>query len=376
MIKFISLKICFLLVLLFFAAQFAAAQHASNSRNEWNPKKTWVFFVGLVEWKDSKTFASYPQENRRDQILLDTLKQDGVPVNQIVYLKDKAATTAKIEAEFSNFLSRAKPDDWVFVYYCGHGIKTEHAETFLASYDVGGANQGWLIDSIPEQIEKYFKGSNAIIALDNCYSGAMAKVVQDEKRRVSYAVLASSEASSMSTGNWTFTEAIISAFDGKNYIDDDRNGFVTFAELVANTEDDMVFAEEQVSTFLFTGNFSESTIIIKAEANSASRVGERVEVFDAKEGWRALIIDAANNKFKVHYYGYETSDDEWVTAKQIRQFKPKQFKIGERVEVESEEKWYPARVLEVRGGSHYIKYDDYDDEWDEWVSSDRVRKIK
>ncbi|MET0753833.1 MAG: agenet domain-containing protein [Pyrinomonadaceae bacterium] len=371
-----------MIVFLFSTVQFAAAQsepHARKSdisQNAWNPKRTWIFFVGLLEWKDSKTFASFPQENRRDAVLLNLLRESGVPENQIVYLKDGAATTAKIQAEFAKLLSKAQPEDWVFVYYCGHGYKTGEMETFLASYDVGEKIQGWSIDSIPDAIEAYFKGSKAIIALDNCYSGAMANAVKDGKRRVSYAVLASSEANSMSTGNWTFTEAIISAFQGENFIDDDQNGSVTFAELAANAEEDMLFAEEQVSSYAFTGDFDPQTIIAKAEPNLPSRVGERIEVFSAGEWWKALITDADANSFKVHYYGYETINDEWIKAKQIRQFKPKQFKIGERVRVESDNEWYPARVLEVRGGSHHIKYDDYDDEWNEWVSSDRIKKIK
>lgn len=381
-IKILSLKICVLIVFLFSTAEFANTQsepHARKtnvSQNAWNAKRTWVFFVGLLEWKDSKSFASFPQENRRDALLLNLLRESGVPESQIVYLKDGAATTAKIQAEFAKFLSKAQPDDWVFVYYCGHGYKDDEMETFLASYDVGEKIQGWSIDSIPDSIEAYFKGSKAIIALDNCYSGAMTNAVKDKKRRVSYAVLASSEANSMSTGNWTFTEAIISAFQGENFIDDDQNGNVTFAELAANAEEDMLFAEEQVSSYAFTGGFDPQTIIAKAEPNPPKRVGERIEVFSAGEWWKALIIDAGANSFKVHYYGYETINDEWITAKQIRQFKPKQFKVGERVRVESDDKWYPARVLEVRGGSHHIKYDDYDDEWNEWVSSDRIKKIK
>lgn len=383
MIKILSLKVCVLIIaFLFFTAEFAAAQNEPHARkpdasqNTWNPKRTWVFFAGLLEWKDSKTFASFPQENRRDEVLLNQLRQSGVPENQIVYLKDSMGTTAKIQAEFEKLLSKAQPGDWVFVYYCGHGYKNDEMETFLASYDVDDKIEGWSVDSIPDTIEENFKGSKAIIALDNCYSGAMANAVKASKRRVSYAVLASSDANSMSTGNWTFTEAIISAFAGENFIDDDQNGIVTFAELAANAEEDMLFAEEQVSSYAFTGDFSPQTIIAKAESKLPARVGERIEVFSAKQWWRALIIDAADDGFKVHYYGYETDDDEWIMAKQIRQFKPKQFKIGEHVRVESDHKWYPARVLKVRGGSHYIKYDDYDEEWNEWVSSDRIKKIK
>ena len=38
--------------------------------------------------------------------------------------------------------------------------------------------------------------------------------------------------------------------------------------------------------------------------------------------------------------------------------------------------WYPAKVLKVKEGVHFIHYDDYGDEWDEWASSKRIRLRK
>ncbi|MBX7171857.1 MAG: caspase family protein [Pyrinomonadaceae bacterium] len=362
-----------LLILLLICFSFSLA----NAQKTWNPQKTWVFFAGLLEWKDSDSLPSFPQKNRRDKILFDLLKQSGVPANQMVYLQDSQATTAKIQSEFIKILQKAKPDDWIFVYYCGHGFKDEKANAFLASFDVGGKTPGWAVKSVPETIEKYFKGSTAIIALDNCYSGSMADAVKSQRRRVSYAVLASSMASQASTGNWTFTEALISAFRGENFIDDDHNGVITFAELKSNTEDDMLFGEEQMATIEFTGNFDAKTVIAKAEpASNSPRMGERVEVNSANEWWRGYINDVQNNKFKVHYYGWEDTDDEWVTAKQMRQPKITQYRVGEKVEVEWQKKWYPAKVLEVKGGSHFITYEGYGSEWNEWVTSKRIRKVK
>lgn len=364
-------KIIFLLLLISFSFSI------TNAQAKWNPQKTWVFFVGLLEWQDSDTFASFPQKNRRDKILFDLLKQSGVPANQMMYLKDSQGTTSRIQTEFSKFLSQAKPDDWVFVYYCGHGYKDGKAQAFLASYDVSDKTLGWSVKSIPDAIEKYFKGSHAVIALDNCYSGAMANAVKSQKRRISYAVLASSMASQVSTGNWTFTESLISAFRGENYIDDDKNGVVTFAELKSNAEEDMLFGEEQMATIAFTGNFDSKTVIAKAEPISNNlRLGERVEVYSQNSWWKGYVIDTKNNQFKIHYYGWEEADQEWVTAKQLRQPKITQYRIGEKVEVEWQKKWYPAKVLEVKGGSHFITYEGYGSEWDEWVSSKRIRKTK
>ena len=334
--------------------------------------------VGLLEWQDSESFESFPKENRRDETLLALLKKRGVPASQTVYLQDKRATTATIRSEFVKLLNRTRPGDTVFVYYEGHGYKDDNDEAYFASYDADDErNPGWLMSSVPDTIDKYFKGDKAIIALDNCYSGSMITAVKSKKHRASYAVLASSSASQSSTGNWTFTEAIISAFRGSPVTDDDGDGVVTFAELEANAEADMLFGEEQVSSFAFTGDFDPNTKIADAAPAVSPRIGERVEVYTDDDWFKGYVIGAKSGKLLVHYYGYEQSDDEWVLPRSIRVPKvTSAYKIGERVQVEYKKKWYPAHILNVKGGSHYVSYDDYDTDENEWVSTKRIRKIK
>ena len=58
----------------------------------WQPQKTWLFVVGVLSWKNSEMFGSFPVKNRRDAALVDFFKKNGVPDSQIVYLQDKKAT--------------------------------------------------------------------------------------------------------------------------------------------------------------------------------------------------------------------------------------------------------------------------------------------
>lgn len=346
---------------------------ASLAAEEWNPKRTWAFFVCLVEWKDKETFGSFPQKNRKDVVLRDTLKARGVPAEQIFYVKDSAATTSFVERSFAEFLKSPAPGDWVIVYFEGHGYKTDDGLPYLATYDVDDAIKGWKFDAVPDAVEQYFKGARAIIALDNCYSGAMADAVKRKPRRVSYGVLASSLASQVSTGSWTFTESLIAAFGGEAFVDRDRNGSITFAELGNNSEEDMLFGEEQVATIAFTGKFDPLTIIGKAKPAVSKRIGERVEAFSANQWWKGFVIDSRPGEQKIHYYGWESSDDEWIADRNIRQNKFVTYAKGSKVEVEWQRKWWPATVLEAKGGSHLITYTGYGKEWDEWVSSKRIR---
>lgn len=359
--------------ILVFVSCASAKNVESQTQNIWNPKKTWVFMVGLLDWQDKKTFGSFPQKNRRDKVLLDVLRQRGVPENQILYLQDSNATTAKIQTSFENFLRQAKPDDWVFVYYCGHGYKPDNKETHFASYDANGKS-GWKMTAVPDAIDKFFKGSNAFIMLDNCYSGAMAEIIKARNSKVSYAILASSHFNSFSTGNWTFTESLIYAFRGEAFIDENGNGKITLGELSQNSAEDMLFAEEQVAQFALTGKFNNQTIIAENKQQSAPRLGERVEAFDQGGWYKAIITGSENNKFKVHYFGYEFNEDAWRNPNQIRVANPKTFNAGAKVEAEWRGKWYPAKVLQNKGGAHLVSYDGFGNQWDEWIPSKRVRQ--
>ena len=103
------------------------------------------------------------------------------------------------------------------------------------------------------------------------------------------------------------------------------------------------------------------------------QVGRWVEVRSEGTWYKARVIDAKDGRFLVHYYGWESSDDEWVTPAQLRDVSPTQYPVGAQVEVRWKRSWYPAIVLHVRGGVHYIAYDDYDAQWNEWVASGRMR---
>lgn len=347
-----------------------------QGRPTWNPKKTWVFLVCLLEWQDSSSNPSFPTKNRKDVVLVDRLRRSGVPEDQILYLADRAATTASVKEQFDSFLKKAAPDDWVLVYFAGHGYKTDDGKPYLATYDVSTGTLGWAFEEIPDAIEKNFVGSHAVIALDNCYSGAMANAVKKRNRRVSYAVLASSLASQESTGNWTFTESLISAFSGSPIADANHDGVVSMAELGRNSEAEMLFVEEQVATIAFTGSFDPQIIIAKAAARPFDRFGDRVEAFSENGWYKAYLIDKRPDSFKVHFYGYDSSEDQWVPVDKIRSARLLQYAIGSKVLVEWKKKWYAATVVDVKGGSHFITYTGYGREWDEWVATNRIKPIE
>src|SRR5689334_6318356 len=136
----------------------------------------------------------------------------------------------------------------------------------------------------------------------------MAAAVKAAKRRVSYAVLASSMASQESTGNWTYTEAHINGLSGTSFADRDHERSITLGEMAKNAEDDMLFGEEQVATTAFTRGFDPATVIATARPASSPRIGSRVEAFSDNDWWRGYIVADKGSKALVHYYGFEQED--------------------------------------------------------------------
>jgi len=364
----------FALVTLLYAC---AGAESTQSASSWNPQRTWVYFVGLLEWKKKEQFSSFPQKNRRDQILLNVLKQSGVPDNQVVYLKDSEATIAKVRASFPEFLRRTKAGDTVIVYFCGHGYKSDdNKTTYLATYDVSDKITGWNVDDLTSAIEQNFKGSTAILMADNCYSGALAESVKALKpSNISYAALTSAHFNSFSTANWTFTESLIYAFRGDPYADLNRDGKVTFAELEDGASQNMLFAEEQIAEFAYKGSFDKRGIVAASKPNSLPRIGENVEAYSVDGYYKGFIRDVNGDNYRIRFYGYEESDDEWVPESKIRRASPKQYKVGSSVNIKWVGKWFNGKVLEVKGGSHLVSYDGYDDGYKEWIPSNRIKEL-
>jgi hypothetical protein len=368
-------KLCLFLFILFGCGLFVGPKSIAQTR-DWQPRRTWVFVVGTLQWKHRDMFDSFPKENRRDAQLVEFFKHQGVPAEQMVYLQDAQATTRQVKTAFPAFLAKAQEGDLVFVYYEGHGYKSDDGRTtYFATYDAGEDVPGWSTDSIVKDVEKYFKGSRAFLTADCCYSGSLAQQAQRLGQRVSFACLTSSSASQLSTGNWTFTEMLIAGLSGKAYADLNGDGEITLSELAEDVKEDMAFAEEQLSSFTTTGNFAPDTVLASAGRKSNPEVSRRVEVRSEGQWWKARVIDARGGTFHVHYYGYEDSDDEWVQPSQIRQPRVVEYPAGARVEVNWKRKWYPAKVLSVERGVHLIHYVDYDSEWDEWVGAERIRRV-
>lgn len=342
----------------------------------WNPARTWAFVVGILEWKHDDLFESFPKENRRDAALVELLQKQGIPQDQIVYLQDRQATTRRIQQSFASHLAKARAGDLLLVYFTGHGDRSDDGSAYFASYDADGdANQGWVVDTIPATIEEHFAGARALLIADCCCSGSLIDAAAQQAQRVGYACLASSLANETSTGNWTFTEDLMAGLSGLAFVDADGDSAITLRELAAQIAATMAFAEEQIATFGVTKGFDPNMVLATARPRPHPRVGQRVGVFSEDEWYRAQIVAVRGKQLKVHFYGYDESDDEWVTDDLIRNITRPSYPVGAAVAVKRKRTWLPATVKEVREGIHYIQYESLGPEWNEWAPLSRIRPL-
>jgi hypothetical protein len=342
----------------------------------WEPKKTWVFAVGLVHWKDKQSFDSFPKKGRLEPALLDAFKERGVPADQIVYLQDEKATQAHIERAFRELLGKTGRDDMLIVYFQGHGYwDAATGKHFFACYDCDDTHT-WAVDAIFDSIERDFKGSRAMLFADCCGSGGLCSAAVKRNTHIAYACLASTFRNNSSTGAWTFTECLIKGLRGDPVVDLNGDGTIELNEFIRYAEVEVAFIEDQRSVAVTTGDFDTHLRLERATGPHDLAVGRHVEAkWDDGTWYKAEILAEKDGKIKVRYM----DDDSMATlpANQVRAWKPSPLPVGTRVvarvDDDEDKKWHPGKVVRTFENLQEVHFDDAPKLADEWVPKDRVK---
>jgi hypothetical protein len=352
-----------------FAANADAARPDTDARAgpaRWEPRKTWVFAVGVLAYPGGQ---AWPEEGRRDADLIGQLQARGVPPEQITFIKDEHATLAAVRQSFDAVMAKAAADSTLWLYFAGHGTRRESGVTEFMLYDAG-----WPVADVFSTIERWFRGKTALLFADCCYSGALVTDAMLRAGRVSYGAIASSLASTVSTGAWTFTECLIAGLRGAIPLSAAGNGLLTFAELARHAEREMAFNDGQLSTCVAVNGFDPGLVLATGVRRVHPLIGDYVEARWKDGRWYPGRIEQVDgNTFWIRWVGYKESATEQIADRDIRPFVPLQYASGTLVDVEWQGAWLPAEVLTGRWGMHLVHYENFEPLWDEWVSARRIR---
>lgn len=357
------IRVCLLGLLLFSTGSMASAQ--TPSQLGWQPARTRVFFVDVLLYKgESAPPASWleiPSSAFVDQFL-----ELGVPADQIMLLTKQQATAQNVANRFAAFLRQSRPGEMLIFAFSGHSGRNT-----LSMHDQS-LRKAWLIDAI----EANFRGSQALLFIDSCYSGGVVELVAGRKSRIGYAALSSTFSQQSASSGCRFYQCLLRAFGGNPVVDLDKDGFVTLRELARYTTQYMAHAAEGKPMFATSGAFNPNMRLTVAKGRAPDRVGELVEVRWKGKWYRAEILAVTPNGFKIHYTKNTKSDeDEVVSADDVRTPQFPKYKVGQRVEVKSgtDGKWHPATVLATFESLHGCRVDGLPPTKDEWFGPSRIR---
>ncbi len=366
-------------LLVFGSSSRAAAAHkiVAMPRAAFDPAQTWVLSIGVLAFARSDLFDSFPTEGRQDDVLCDTWIARGVPASQVVRVRDARATCAEILRQIDAALVRVPAGHDLFVYYAGHGVQDEDGTTYFTATDSGDDTHTNYIPhgAVIDRLDARFRGRHAILFADCCYSGALPGLLARRSANKPYAALASSLASEISTGHWTFTESLIAAFSGEPRVDVGHDGSITLADLARFTEEEMAFAEGQLAPFT-PGRVPTGFVLGPSRPQPFARYGERVMArWTDGRFYPAHITGGDVTGAEIQYVGEDVDGRVTQPADTLRPYTVEEHAVGTRVEVRWHRRWYPATVLAARLGVHRVHFDDFEDAWDEWVSRTRIRPL-
>lgn len=102
--------------------------------------------------------------------------------------------------------------------------------------------------------------------------------------------------------------------------------------------------------------------------------GSDVSVFWGGKIWDARVQKTDGDFHFITYPGWPSYWDEWILSDRIAGERAPSKGSGEKVEVEWRGRWYPALVLERAGDRTLVHYVGYESRWDEWVTAERIRR--
>ncbi|TNF26965.1 MAG: hypothetical protein EP329_20250 [Deltaproteobacteria bacterium] len=343
-----------------------------------DPAHTWTVIAGVLKW-DLPELPSFSPHHRRDVALDALLAARGVPDAQRTLLLDEAATAKAVKAALKRAAAAARPGDTLIFYFDGHGILHEGREVIFATSDIQKrVRSGLHLTDLPPLFAG-FRGARVILLADCCHSGGLQQVARAlVAKGIDAVALTSATQSKVSTGNWTFTQALIDCLGGSALCDADADGRVTLDEVRGEASDTMLHREQQKIGWLDAKRLGGLVVATTRHDDPAlepgqARRGEWVVVGYRGRPRAARVLRERDGRLLVSVYDYADEVRLEVDATSVKALDLAQgWKVGDELDVAYEGSAYLARVEQVDGWLCYITYPGYGAEWNEWVGPDRI----
>lgn len=354
---------------------------ASLAQTRWQPENTYVLVASITSWPPAAGLAPFVG-TRRDGDLVKQLNAAGVPEDNIIFLKDKQATRQGIRQALVYLAGKTTPKDTLIFYFQGHGGRQR---LYCYDYNKKEPEQSVLgMNELYPLLEKPFKGGRLLMIGDCCCSGSLDSVVQQfEKGRpqLPVAAIASATATNLSTGNWTFTEALLRVLAGDPLVDGNGDGQLDMGEAERFVHNQMKYKEDQLASVTLTPAFERNFVWRATSGKAAARlagphqVGDLLEAQDFKGRWyTAEILEGKGERYKIHFNGWDSKWDEWVDASKLRPIVKTRLNVGQSYEVLWNKRWYPAILTRsIEDYFYFAHFENEAGEDDEWITPERAR---
>lgn len=155
-------------------ASAPATMHSPPSRLNRN---TWAVLIGISEYEYESSQLprlAYAAKDARD--VANALLNNGWSRDHIHVLTDEQATERNIRLALESWLTKARPEDTILLYWAGHGYPDpdDPRRIYLACYDtdINFPVTGMRMDRVRNMLEER-NAHNVVVIADTCHSGGL-----------------------------------------------------------------------------------------------------------------------------------------------------------------------------------------------------------
>jgi len=223
-----------------------------------NQRKMWAVIIGVSSYKFSDTGLSqlaFADDDAND--FANMLLKLGWKKNHIKTLINEQATNMKIRIAIESWLTKAKPQDLILLYWSGHGYPDPEMpdKVYFACYDTNMniPATGYRMDRVRDSIDEH-NVKHVIILADTCHAGKIItrgssaspfslssnlKKINNIPKGWIFMVSADTDRTAIESSSWSngaFTHCLLKALSGQadGYMSSGyKDGIISMAEIKA-----------------------------------------------------------------------------------------------------------------------------------------------